>query len=354
MRLIFVILFVISSALFGCISEQKYPLVPDSLSISQNNDELAMSANFSGNDIPKETKARLTLWTATGEKIYDREFFMKESEFTSRGNKTTLTRHIKLTTTAKVDAAELTLMLPNGMKKLTAGSRALNFNELDVEVVAHETQYAVFLEVPEPQELINRTLYATILDNEGMLHQTIILIAPSMIREKNAVFFIPYQAVPKSFYKTGNLLITFNGSERRTEIPLRHYTAQEAHAKQEGEFIKNAQGIANGTTEYVGFKFNVTRAGIYRDRAADELLVRFDAELANALLRPQYLIRSDFYMKDEKKTFYPVLTKRSSNFGPLLMASESVNASFYFLISAPKDRYAFYYGDKKLAEYKIT
>ena len=191
-------------------------------------------------------------------------------------------------------------------------------------------------------------------DADGGLYRENRVIKKSDFQNQKVIILLPYSKISKSFYTTGNLTITAQIDGRAfgktIEMPLKYYTEQEKRAIEEQQFINNSVFI-NQKTSYVGFGFLVKRGGIMMiHNPYPEPFVRFDVELKNQKSNPAYLIRDDFYLKDSKRTFYPVFSSRSTAFGPLLKPLEQIDASFYFKVFNKNDTYSFYYGDKKLAE----
>ncbi len=338
--------------LAGCIFEERIPLHGEGMELKQTQDEIVLSVNFSGNEIPKESSAQLELRNAKDNLIYNREFRIQQDEFKKiNSNKTILERYIKLNTSTLFSYAKLTIRLPNETFEIAQGEKKNINDEISAEVIAHETQYALHIAFKENGKSVTPagTMVLAILDNDGQIYTLQKKVSEVNYSNGNLIFLLPYTVIPKSFYQKGNLIVTFNEKQKRVEIPLKQYTTKEAKEVEEQEFVKTAQALSN-YTEYVGFAFNMTRAGYSTTHNPERIvLIRFDGVVNNLLPRPQYLIRDDFYIKDNQKVFYPVYGKYSTAFGPLLKGNEQVNASFYFLITVPKEKYYFYYGDKVLA-----
>lgn len=328
---------------------QKTPINADSMNITQDNDEVLLRVVFSGNSIPAEVNGRLSLVTSEGEFIYDREFMARQADFRNVNGNVVLERHLKLATGKKFDYAELILYLQNQTFHAEQG-RKPDVLDMVIEAIQHESQYAVSISLLQNGKMVSSAgaLSLQVIDKERLLYNSTIYISENDFRDNRFLVLIPYGQVPKSFYGTGNLLVSFQGKEKRLDIPLRQLSEAEKKAEEEREFSKHL-AYFNNYTDYAGFRFNITRAGYYfaylPERTA---FVRFDAKLKNLQNRPQYLIRSDFYIKDNDRNFYPVHSRLSSPFGPLLKSQEEVTASFYFALVANKRSYSFYYGDKKL------
>ena len=350
----FLLISLIALFIFGCILEQKTALRAEAMQITQNGNEILLAVNLSGNDWPEQAMARLLLLDEKGNALYDKEFELKKEDF--KIDKGRLEKYLRLESDRKFSYAEFRLELPSQAFKEEIGSLPKGAVELKIETLEQETQYAIIIEftVNGKKEKANGTMKIKVLDAEGELYYEEKKITERDFDGDCATVLLPYKKVPKSFYGKGNLLIGFNGMEKRLEISLRRYSEKEKLALQETYFEENAARV-NAATEYVGFGFDVTTAGYYDnynyETGSKARLVRFDVSMRNMLSRPQYLIRSDFYIKDGDGNFYPVYGKISTGFGPLLKPNERTNASFYFNILAEKNYYSFYYGDRKLAEF---
>ena len=345
-------LFLISLLLLlGCIGQT--PLALKGMEVKQTNDEVMISVPFSGNAIPDQMQAHLQLLTSGGSPIYDHDFTLKKEDFKTDQQK--LIKYMKLESSAQFSYAEFIIDLPNGTASFEQGQRP-DILKVTAEVIEHETQYAVNMHLMENNKPANASgpLTIKINDAEGTIYSETRYLNRSDFNDGYTGILLPYNKIRKSFYSNGTLMLEFQKKQITLKVKLKQYTEDEKKRIEEKQFADASKAI-NAYTEYVGFSFNVTRTGYYYAHLPDrKLLVRFDARLKNALLRPQYLVRDDFYMKDADRNFYPVYVVPSTDFTPLLMQQQEINASFYFNIIAEKTSYSFYYGDKKLADFNVS
>ncbi len=348
MRFIFFILIVFAS--FGCTLEDKTPLHAESIHLSQNDDQVILTVVFSGNIAPEQASGKLLLLTNDSKTLYDREFTIKKGDF-KKLDSFILERYIKLDTNEKFDYAELYLYLPNQTFHAEQGTLPGSL-DINAEAIAHENQYTTHIDFTQAGRKIKPTgsLELRIVDPEGTVYkQNEEINETKETKDDYLTFFLPYNRIPKSFYNKGNLIIKFSDKEKRLEIPLKQYNEKEKLQIEDLDFSSNAKPLAN-YIEYVGFSFNVTRAGYYFAHLPQRTaLTRFDVKIKNLLGRPQYLIRDDFYSNDLNRNFYPVYFL-STKFNKILKAKEEVNVSFYFNVIGQQNGYLLFYGDKKLAE----
>lgn len=359
---------------YGCtIFGERVPLEVKNFNVERINDQILLTAGFSGNDIPKEVLAHLTILDKKGEPVYDKDFYLKEIDFHNNGS-VYLEKYFLINSGNNdrdddyIEYANFTLLLPNKTFSGEIGNKSILKNaEYKVEVISHETQYALiikFLDRNKKQIAKSGNLEISIIDDEGILYKTKKLITVTEFKGGHLLFLIPYSNVNKSFYKKGNVLVTFleqaqnleqqQKFEKRLEIDLKSFTEKEKAIQEEDDYLKNAR-ILNNTITYVGFEFVLKNAGYIYLHTPDRVkMVRFDVILKNSLNKPQYLIKNDFYMKDSEKIFYPVLSTKTTQFGPLLKPGQRINASFYFNIIKDKSYYVFYYGDKILANSSLN
>ena len=351
--------------LYGCtIFGEKIPLDVKEFNVEKINNQILLTASFSGNDIPKEVFAHLIILDKKGEPIYDKDFYLKEMDFHDNGS-VYLEKYFLINSNNKennIEYVNFTLFLPNKTFSGELGNKSILKNaEYKVEVISHENQYALIIEFFDRNKKPiskNGNLEIKIIDDEGILYETRKGVTAIEFKEGYLPILIPYKNVKKSFYKRGNMLVTFleqnQKFEKRVEIDLKSFTEQERIAEEELYYSKNAIKL-NNSISYVGFEFILGSAGyIYVHEPEKIKMVRFDVVLRNILNKPQYLVRNDFYMKDSEKIFYPVLSTKTTQFGPLLKPGARINASFYFNIIKDKKYYTFYYGDKMLANSSLN
>ena len=341
----------------GCASifPKPIPISLNNATLTQDKDELLLNISFNGNDIYKELKAHLTVIDITGASLYDKDFTIFKRDF--KQNPIRVERGIKIERNVPFAYAKLSLELVNGTEIIEIGQVKSTFSGVDVETIAHETQYAIHIRFRDtnskPIEK-NTNVSIKINDSERILYQEIEQIKKSDFKNGKVILLLPYEKVKKSFYDKGSLIITAQldnkAFEKSVDLPLKTYTSEERKEIEEELFSNNSK-LINNKISYVGFDFFVMRAGIVAAHTPNlEEFVRVDAKLKNPKNNPAYLVRDDFYLKDSKKAFYPVFARKSTAFGPLLKPLEQVNASFYFKIFNKNDSYLFYYGDKALAE----
>ncbi len=346
--------------IFGC-TFQKTPLHGEAMSISQNDTQVMLTVHFTGNDVPERVSGKMTLVGKDGTPIYNREFFVKNGDFSVIGNQTVLTRQIILEKNESIAYANLTLALPKETFYAEQGKeQSSGIGYITLDPISHETQYAINVKIFDADgkqvTAAKGNISISINDADGELYRSQKTFDERQFSGNFLSILVPYSQVKKSFYDNGsvsvNMYLNGNKYNRNTGITLRKYSGLEMLAMQENEFARKAVTLDN-TTNYVGFRFYVKDAGFYVDYTPNKKeLIRFDAVLTNAKPQHQYLVRDDFYMKDEDKMFYAVDSGRSTTFGPLLLKGAIVNATFYFEKRANKGRYIFYYGDKILAVFQ--
>lgn len=356
----FLFLFALVIMLTGC-AFQKTPLNAENMQISQQGNEILLKVNFTGNDIPEKVNGKMAVIGQNSETIYDSEFFLKSDSFSESNGGVVLKRYIKTTSNESIRYANLTLFLPNQTFYAEYGNKPIaELNYIQVDAIPHETQYAInikfFDNYGKPIKPEEGNISIVILDADGRIYSTKRIFDGREFQGDYLNILLPYSQIDKSFYENGSVVVTTTTYEKQiqknTQIKLQQYTKEEMKNKHEKYYMDNAVMLDN-TTNYVGFVFYIKNAGIYIDHAPDRKeMIRFDTVLKNNLPRPQYLVRDDFYMKDEGKNFYPVSSVSSTAFGPLLMKGAVVNATFYFEKRADKKKYIFYYGDKALAVFE--
>ena len=356
MRYVLFTLLVVLAFSPGCnLLEPKIPIRAESMQITQNNNEILLTINFSGNELPQDAQASLLLIDDNGSLLFNDKFTLMQRDFTL--GKHQIQKYLRINGSRPFAYADFTLKLVNQTFHAEQGKKPAALVaglDMQLDAISHETQYTVHLTFLENGKIIKPEGIAelTILGKEGILYHNYRQISGDNFKEDYLTFFLPYSGVQKSFYGDGNLVVLFNGLERRIDIQLKKFNESEMLEQQDKDFVLAAKNM-NFSIDYVNFRFSPTRTGYYFAHLPDKTkLVRFDVKLKNLLTRPQYLVRSDFYIKDSDDNFYPVYGTLSTRFGPLLKPMEELNASFYFNILAEKDSYSFYYGDKKMAEFK--
>ncbi|MDO8554888.1 MAG: hypothetical protein Q7S22_08815 [Candidatus Micrarchaeota archaeon] len=356
----FILLLLTLALLFGCTFE-KTPLQGETFSIIRGDEQITLSVNLTGNNIPDKVNGKMTVLDKDGKSIYDRDFSVKSNEFVVRGNQTTLVRQLKVENNNQITYANLTLYLPNETFYAEQGKiQTSGTGYIMIEPISHEVQYAINIRFFDGNgKQINPTkgnFSITITDTDSELYYSARNFDERQFSGKTLTILVPYSGVKKSFYNNGSVSVILYANnkqyDRKSDLILNKYNQQEILTEQEKLFSNNMVTLGN-ITNYVGFTFTVKNAGFYLDYSPNKKeLIRFDTVLTNAKPQHQYLIRDDFYMKDDAKQFYAVDAGRSTAFGPLLLKGAVVNATFYFEKRADRKKYYFYYGDKVIGMFE--